>query len=558
MTLLANGEFVPLNELKKAYFIDDDGENKGLKLLPDDGSYIFETCECCGDTFAYNNTGEGLRLNAQATDIEETYICPNCIDDYFICGDCDCWAKKIDRNYIVDIDEDICENCFDSGDYFICDDCGDCFSGDVIKSIHHTDGSFTYVCNSCYYSENYASCEICGNTYPTYEMTEASDSHNFFCQNCDYNLYHCYDCDELFEYGSSGHEEDGEWYCNECRSPRDITINEYGFKPDPIFKRLPIEQENKEFFGFEIEVDGDTDYAEDFLEAFGDTTKEEIYLKRDSSVNGFEIVTHPMTRTYIDTEFRKHLESGMRFLIDNEFRGHNRGGIHIHVSREAISDEQLVKMHQLLFCDKNKAYSRKKYNKWLAITQRKDFEMERWADMRDYQLQSYSYYSTRRADVREWGIRTIKKRLDEGEIQLNLHDSRYRAINLENKKTIEFRIFNSNLRVDRIMKDAQVIFSLIDFTATKELPTMRNYLNFVMRNSCRYKEFADFLIEKNIVPNPVIVEKQRKLINQVRLAVEDEIYINTMRDVQNYINSLLIDITDVGRNENERITERCA
>jgi glutaredoxin-related protein len=107
-----------------------------------------------------------------------------------------------------------------------------------------------------------------------------------------------------------------------------------------------------------------------------------------------------------------------------------------------------------------------------------------------------------------------------------LGDERYLAINTRNINTIEFRMFNSNTRPERIIKNAQVIFSLIDFTKTKIKVSMKNYLRFIEDHRKDYKELYDFLIEKHIYIPKLSLERL------LELSAEDN------NEVQKYIQSL--------------------
>jgi len=100
------------------------------------------------------------------------------------------------------------------------------------------------------------------------------------------------------------------------------------------------------------------------------------------------------------------------------------------------------------------------------------------------------------------------------------------AINTQNTNTIEFRMFNSNTRPERIIKNAQVIFSLIDFTKTKTRVSMKNYLKFIEDHRKDYKELYDFLIEKHIYIPKLSLERLQEL------AKDDN------SEIQKYIQSL--------------------
>ena len=85
---------------------------------------------------------------------------------------------------------------------------------------------------------------------------------------------------------------------------------------------------------------------------------------------------------------------------------------------------------------------------------------------------------------------------------LDRNRDRYSAMNCSpNNKTVEFRIFNSSTRVERILKNYEIVFSLIDFTNTNTEVTHKNYVQFVVDNKDKYKYLYEFLLEKELVVN---------------------------------------------------------
>ncbi len=81
-----------------------------------------------------------------------------------------------------------------------------------------------------------------------------------------------------------------------------------------------------------------------------------------------------------------------------------------------------------------------------------------------------------------------------------ISSGRYTAMNIAScNKTVEFRIFNSSTRIERILKNYEVIFSLIDFTNTDSLPTHMNYLKYIAKNQNKYKYLYEFCVEKELI-----------------------------------------------------------
>lgn len=76
---------------------------------------------------------------------EEQLICDECAErHYFQCSNCGTWTKEpllmTDGDYI-------CNECFETGDYYICDDCGDVIDPDTESVIIRSDSSVC--CEDC-------------------------------------------------------------------------------------------------------------------------------------------------------------------------------------------------------------------------------------------------------------------------------------------------------------------------------------------------------------------------------------------------------------------------
>ena len=127
-------------------------------------------------------------------------------------------------------------------------------------------------------------------------------------------------------------------YCERCFDEFEDEIEEYGYKPTPIFYG-----QGKRYFGVELEVDEggkDNDNAAT-LKSIANVHEENIYIKSDGSLeDGFEIVSHPMTLEYHAEEMNwKEL---LREAVSMGYRSHQTStcGLHVHVNRNAFGDNQ--------------------------------------------------------------------------------------------------------------------------------------------------------------------------------------------------------------------------
>ena len=79
---------------------------------------------------------------------------------------------------------------------------------------------------------------------------------------------------------------------------------------------------------------------------------------------------------------------------------------------------------------------------------------------------------------------------------------RYTAVRFTHS-TIEFRIFNGNLRIERFLKNIECVKALYDYTKTlekrkKPVASTEKFLRFVFSNPRKYKNLYNFIVERGI------------------------------------------------------------
>lgn len=477
-------------------------------------------------------------LNAFKKDRHGNVLCHEHEDYYEVCNECGAFFDDTNVITVGGQDITVCDECRNLR-FFICSNCDEYHYN--TENRYQTTND-TWICEECR-NDAYIMCDHCNRYEHEDYIYNTVDGYNI-CENCHDNgvTQTCDRCDDIYYRHDNirYYEDEEETLCDSCAEERGCfrsttyneTINGYNFKPTPCFKKAENE-ETKEFFGFEIEVAGSRYHASGFLEHFKNN---QLYLKSDSSIRfggGFEIVTQPLSRRYFYEQFVPKLRDGLSFLQKEGFRGHNAGGIHIHVSNEAISPHQFKRIITLLY-----SKSKKSYKTWLAITQRHEGEMEQWA-----KIGAKWVSKLRKKDafkiVDNYEHPSPRKKPD-------LLDNRYMGVNTKNSRTTEFRIFNSNIRISRIIKNAEVVFSLLDFAATNIMPTMNNYLLFVENNKDKYSYLFDFLLEKRIWTT-----KEQKVKIQ---ETADKLGCRNAEELRNYINSLNIETNLTVDDNDERIT----
>lgn len=404
------------------------------------------------------------------------FVCNDCDpNDYVICDDCGELVEE-NKTLITHDNRIICEECYENNDYFTCERCGK-----VVEDCHvvHIEDTEEYVCEDCA-DENYYQCMECGNWYSSGKIiTDTEGQH--LCEDCYCdNYYTCAECGEFihqdYAYLDEGSDD---MYCEYCYDTaiQNRVINSYHSNNDWTVHLTENELDNymsdKLTLGLEIEVAGSAEYAEGFMNKIDNDL---IYLERDGSVTGFEIITQPMTRQYATEIFTDKISKGFEFLKEHNFKGHNAGGIHIHVRLPYDNSDFMsciFKLKKLLYnlppCMQDLL---------LLISQRKSDNLKQWSDNTHY----------RKVTLQD----CIKQ------------CSRYELLNMDGRtQTLEFRMFNSNLRTERIMKNIEVVLSLLDYVETyytveiydKNLFT---WLDYVERNEEKYPNLVAFINEDKI------------------------------------------------------------
>jgi hypothetical protein len=354
-----------------------------------------------------------------------------------------------------------CRECFEKN-FFECDECHQIYE--------ITDRTFTYnrdrICPSCR-EKFYRLCENC-NEFVRYNDSYRTYNGEYICPNCEEeDYYRCEECDELV-HRDDVEEYDGYYYCPDCYDNLHRAIYGYHDFEDFYVHHTGEDDRFSPTFGFEIEVEGNRSYAPEVLNKFQDLA----VLMDDSSVDGFEIVTQPMTEQYFTTKFLPILKDAMTFLEAKGFKGHNRGGIHIHVSSGSFDLHMIRNLVNILYG------SELDRNTWLALSQRKESAMKSWARM------------------------TGNRPYEEIDYQDSIDYERHTALNYDERTdTYEFRIFNSNTRVERILKNFEIVLALMAYSKEEEegYADTKGFLRYIDSRKLFYPNLSAFVQEKGIM-----------------------------------------------------------
>ena len=436
---------------------------------------LYVECDDCHIVhIKYNHfDGSDDEVRADVTEVGNRTVCNVCLERRYVrCEGCGEYVLKRDA---LEIDNTIvCPTCSEDN-FATCDACGRTVFAPTLQEIN--DGE-ARVCQAC--RTNVRACHDCGRLYGVGRMNVDING-NYVCEHCQDNYVECADCHRLVPRDQAITEEDGEEIEPVCRSCNQrggaSVIHSYHNGEEFVKRYAPNDSENEVlFFGLELEVAGSQNYAKKFLRLFEPQT---IQLMHDSSVSGFEIITMPMTYNFMMQEFIPQLKRGLQFLIDKDFKGHNYGGLHIHVSEEAITKFQAAQLAMILYGNKNDRET------WKRISQRRDDQLH-WCALT--------------------GNRKFYDVTDDTNEKPCVSSSRHTALNHDASRThtYEFRIFNSSLRLERILKNIECVVALLDYTkkyenAERPICNTTDFLKYVTERKIFYPNLCAFLEETHIV-----------------------------------------------------------
>lgn len=295
----------------------------------------------------------------------------------------------------------------------------------------------------------YETCDHCGTSYTQWGSECDCDD---WCDYCDRHNYQCRCCGDCERYPCRCNVCE-ECECDPCECQPE-GLHHYGHKPRPHFYG-----DGPLFMGLELEVElrrsGEIGRA---LQAAYDNLGDLVYCKTDGSLsNGFEIVTHPMSWPYAQTQ---EWGAALSDLRDAGAYAADSAGIHVHVNRSAFADPcHVYRWMKLIYRNQDKV---------IRAARRAS---DHWAPFNT---------SARRA------IKDLAK----GRTPWQLGLDRYQAINTANSNTYELRVFASTLEPATLIGTLGWVASTVDYT--RSLTTQ----DIAHRNGWAWSSYVDYLTQR--------------------------------------------------------------
>lgn len=383
------------------------------------------------------------------------------------CFECERELQEGEDKYNIGSENYICEDCRDSY-YIYCEDCDELVHEDYIVAVNY---GARQVCQHC--ADDYYICNHCDGSFSS-RYISVDTHHITLCRHCyEDHYFTCDDCGDVYHV-DNGRYIDGCLYCDSCASDHEADILPYSTKPTPVFfggKRAG--------YGLELEIDDGND-RQDAARDIMSAGRDHIYIKEDGSLSrdGMEIVTHPATLDYHVNHFP--WADICRTALSYEYRSHDTDtcGLHIHASRSLFGDSIL---EQDLTIAKIMLLVDRWYDSYIVQFARRDISrMRQWADKPNAGIQP--------GDNDSDAVHKSKKTATD----------RYKAVNLCNRNTIEFRFFRGTLKRDTIIASIQWVDTIIRYCRDTPLKDLFNATWDNIFGNTGYKELTDYLKQRNL------------------------------------------------------------
>lgn len=351
----------------------------------------------------------------------------------------------------------------------VCFGCGQIIREDVAQDYHGV-----VVCAPCYNS-HFEHCICCGDSYDRNYEEQRLGAWGGMCCTCSDEHFVCEECGETCHLDSCG--EDG--LCQDCVNKEYGRIKGYHTGADGGIQYQPYWSSDSVYFGIELETDDYDDRVEASNELYALSQGETLFWQEeDSSLQeGIEIISQPCTLDYHRDSFPW---SKIREIVRKHGGLSERTGtsaLHIHFSLSFFNGQGL-ELRQLRLI-----YLFEKFREQLAILARtSDYLLSRSAQ--EYRYERDTLFHGEAEDR----LAALKSRY-----------GRYMAVNLENRNTIEIRLFRGTLSRRVILASIELVDFLIRLAKNTETRTLQrlSWKGLLKRiRAGNYQFLPAYLIEK--------------------------------------------------------------
>lgn len=434
-------------------------------------------------------------------DDEEQFVCDDClgVSEIWYCDDCEQyhfdeeqWFDIYDINGIVI--KKVCDHSISNNNYEYCDKCGKYYDYNLTRV---NDGDW-YYCNDCLDSCDH--CDICDEYYDNYcEFISYNDGDGYCCDNCAPDaLYYCSECGGYFTEDYFNDDEHTE-VCDRCYQEK---MNDYKNKVlsyhafnnwQKHFATNEEQNENNSFMGFELEIDTGECYDTNKINGFAKYINENLntICEHDGSLSsrGIEIISHPSTLKYYYEHF-DDFDRVFNYLSENGYKSHDltQCGLHIHYTRP---DDDTI-------------------DKIIVVMEHYKDELIKFSRRQLCNLKNYACFLS---DCDENGGRDNEyfKSLYYIKKDNTKNNGRYKALNLQNKNTIEFRIFRGTLNTKTFFASLELCKNIVELCKNNDDITQITWEKLTKgRYISQYIKEKEIFTNKKIYDNSLLLELREK------------------------------------------------
>ena len=336
----------------------------------------------------------------------------------------------------------------------------------------------TLVCPECM-EDTTTTCGRCGERMWREDDVGNEDS-GHLCQSC-YDRYYntCDECHRIICEEDAYYEVVARVLCFDChrRHRSRYSINDYSYKPDPIFYGS-----DTLYMGVELEIDegGESDSNARKILEVANAQEELVYIKHDGSLSdGMEVVSHPMTLAY-------HMEKmPWQAVLEKAkqlgYLSHQAKtcGLHCHINRDALGGniaEQEEGIARILY------FFEKHWEELLKFSRRTPRQLERWAS--------------------RYGYKECPKEILDHAKKGGL--GRYTAVNVSNEHTIEFRMFRGTLKLNTVIATLQMVDRICSVAIALDDDQLRAMAWTTFGTGCTEPERVQYLKERRLYVNEIV------------------------------------------------------
>lgn len=327
------------------------------------------------------------------------------------------------------------------------------------------------LCESCRMVQGY--CHDC-NTVMCNDDSYTNPDDYSVCNECWENNYDwCGEHEHTYTQG---------YGCRYCESESSRLIHDYSYTETPKFFLKDgsfsfIEPARQSVTGFELEMEAVNCERETGAETAMELFSNVAYLKYDGSLDdGFELVTHPLSRDYVRNEFNF---DGMRELARLGMRSAQTQscGLHVHINKGFFDGRPSSFYRFMAMFYRNKS-------QWRRIAGRENSNYASWNEEQEDNMLHYT------------------KGMANNDVYARNAD-RYVALNLQPRHTIEMRFFKGTLRPQTLKARVEAIHAVAEYSiATRNKVNIKSssdwelFREFARQNG--YISFSDYADEKGV------------------------------------------------------------